>query len=223
MQKTTTSLKIKKGSTFLFIGDSITDCNRRDTFAPLGNGYPKIFNDILLGIAPEKRIKVINRGVVGHTTIHLKQKWSDDVIHLKPDYLSILIGINDLNRTITKEEWWQELNPEGTLKNYRFILNETKKKLNCKIIMLEPFLTVGKIQDSWRKKIIELLPEYRKVVSHVAKEFNIELIKLHDIFNNIAKYSSPETIVPDTIHPNETGHRIIAWEIMKIFMGNLNE
>ena len=34
---------ISDGDTILFIGDSITDCGRRDTHVPLGDGYASIF------------------------------------------------------------------------------------------------------------------------------------------------------------------------------------
>ena len=96
--------KLKKGDTILFIGDSITDCGRRAEFSPLGNGYVKLFADMMTVREPAKRLTVINKGIGGDTVVGLRDRWSDDVLRHKPNWLSIKIGINDLHRTLVNTD-----------------------------------------------------------------------------------------------------------------------
>jgi len=97
-------MKIENGSKLLFIGDSITDCGRARPVGEglhwnnLGNGYVSIVQAQILTKHPESRIIVINMGVGGDTVRHLKARWQTDVLDLKPDWLSIMIGINDVWR-----------------------------------------------------------------------------------------------------------------------------
>ena len=87
----------KNGETIVFIGDSITDCGRRDQFFPYGNGYAKMAIDLVTACYPEKSFTYFNRGIGGDTVEGLHNRWHDDLILLKPDWVSILIGINDLH------------------------------------------------------------------------------------------------------------------------------
>ncbi|HXK44868.1 MAG TPA: GDSL-type esterase/lipase family protein, partial [bacterium] len=111
------------------IGDSITDCGRRTEFAPIGNGYVKYFNDLLIAKYPERKITVINKGISGNTIIDLQNRWTDDVIYHKPDWLTILIGINDLHHVLRKSPDWQECVVEKFEERYSEILSRTKKEL----------------------------------------------------------------------------------------------
>jgi len=89
-------LAVKDGETIVFAGDSITDCGRRGEYAPLGNGYVHMFNCLILAKYPERRIRVVNVGIGGNTVLDLRNRWEDDVLSLEPDWVSVLIGINDL-------------------------------------------------------------------------------------------------------------------------------
>lgn len=121
---------IKENQKVVCIGDSITDCGRRAEFAPFGNGYVKYFNDMLIAGYPEKNITVINKGISGNTIIDLENRWEDDVIYHKPDWLTILIGINDLHHLLRKDMDWQECTDEKFAQRYQDILTRTKKGLN---------------------------------------------------------------------------------------------
>ena len=88
---------IQDGERMLFIGDSITDCGRRDRAVPLGDGYVSIFTELATARYPERNIDWVNMGIGGNRTTHLKERWQTDVIDQRPDRLSIKIGINDLN------------------------------------------------------------------------------------------------------------------------------
>ena len=99
------STKIKNGEKILFIGDSITDCGRLEENTPLGNGYVKMFSDIMTVREPEKEIQIVNRGISGQTISELKERWHDDVLNNSPDWLSIKIGINDVHRFLMEDAY----------------------------------------------------------------------------------------------------------------------
>ena len=91
------SMQIKNGQKVLFIGDSITDCGRRDAQRPLGAGYVKLFADMMIIRESAKRVEIINKGISGDNVVGLRNRWTDDVLRNRPDWLSIKIGINDLH------------------------------------------------------------------------------------------------------------------------------
>ena len=207
-------VQVGKKETFICIGDSITDCNRMDSHIPLGWGYVKMFNDMLLGLAPQKQIKVINKGLSGNTTLDLKQRWADDVLYHKPQWLSILIGINNVHRVKERIPIWKELAPDNYERDYRIILKETSK-LKCTIILMEPFYISVDKTDQWRGEILKDLQVYRRIVWKLSKEFKTRLIKLQDVFEKSMEYNNPETFAAEPVHPNLTGHQVIATELLK--------
>jgi len=90
----------KDGQTVVFIGDSITDCGRRGPDAPYGNGYVKLAVDLITAKYPERRITFLNEGIGGNTVEDLRNRWHDDVLRHRPDWVSVMVGINDLHRVL---------------------------------------------------------------------------------------------------------------------------
>ncbi|MCM8822343.1 MAG: SGNH/GDSL hydrolase family protein [Candidatus Omnitrophica bacterium] len=209
---------IREGQKVVCIGDSITDCGRRAEFAPLGNGYVKYFNDMIITRYPERRIAVVNKGISGNTIIDLQNRWEDDVIYHKPDWLTILIGINDLHHVLRKDPDCQECVAEKFEQRYIEILSKTKEKLNCGIVLLEPFYISVDNSNSWRKMVLEELKTYTEVVRKMAKKFNTGIIKLQEIFQKQLRYNDSETFCPEPVHPNTTGHIIIASHLFDAFL-----
>ena len=66
---------IQDGERMLFIGDSITDCGRRDRAVPLGDGYVSIFTELATARYPERKIEWTNKGIGGNRTTHLVERW----------------------------------------------------------------------------------------------------------------------------------------------------
>ncbi len=102
---------IQPKSKLVIIGDSVTDCGRErpvgEMLHPanptLGNGYVSLVDALLKARYPTHHIRVVNMGEGGNTVIDLKERWQRDVIDLKPDWLAICIGINDV--------WWKFMLP----------------------------------------------------------------------------------------------------------------
>lgn len=208
--------KIKNGQTILFIGDSITEMGRGDVERPLGNGYVKLFSDFLTVRRPGKKVNIINRGIGGNTVRDLQNRWSDDVLFYKPDWLSVKIGINDLHSFLTKTP--KSVSPEEFFTIYDDILSRTKKRLpQCKILLIDPFyISIEKSKSSFRKDVLDILGRYIETVHRMSRKYKTHLVKTHDIFQKLLKYNNTDTFCPEPIHPYLIGHIVIAEAVYKI-------
>ncbi len=187
----------------LFLGDSLTDAGRdyQDN-ASMGNGYAGMIAAWLTARYPHKQIRFLNRGVSGNRSVELRERWQRDCIDLQPDWVSILIGINDT--------WWfdRELRttPEVYENNYRTILQQTQA-LGAKIIMLEPFsLPISEERVALRD---DLNPKI-DIVRQLAREFAALYVPLDGAFAAAALHRPMEDWLPDGIHATPAGHALIA-------------
>ncbi len=185
-----------KNSVILFQGDSITDCERnREDLDSLGYGYVKMISEILSDRYSQKNIKIINRGISGDKIKDLLRRWDTDCLGLKPDILSILIGVNDT--LITSARQFEE--------EYRMLLTRTTKVLKSKIILCEPFLLLES-NSLYRK---DLSPKI-DIVHKLAEEYNTILVPLNTIFYESCSLHPMEDWAPDGVHPTPAGHDLIA-------------
>ena len=209
------AVKIKNGQTILFVGDSITDMGRRDIERPLGNGYVKLFSDFLTVRESGKKVSIINKGIGGNTVRDLQNRWSDDVLLYKPDWLSVKIGINDLHRFLNKTP--ESVSPEEFFTIYDNILSQTKKRLpKCKILLIDPFyISIERSKSSFRKEVLDFLGTYIETVHKMNRKYKTRLVKTHDIFQKLLKYNNADTFCPEPVHPHLTGHIVIAEAVYK--------
>ncbi|MDD5688133.1 MAG: SGNH/GDSL hydrolase family protein [Elusimicrobia bacterium] len=200
----------KENETILFQGDSITDCSRnKENGSSLGGGYAMFTSAWLMAKYPQYNLKFINRGISGHRTKDLVDRWDKDCIDLKPDWLSILIGINDTWRRYSEND---PTSAEQFEKEYRILLDNVLAKLSVKLIMCEPFvLHCTDDLKLWRE---DLNPKI-KIVRKLAKEYNAILIPLDKIFQKACKLQSPNYWAGDGVHPTLAGHALIAQSWMK--------
>jgi lysophospholipase L1-like esterase len=202
---------VKSGDTILFQGDSITDSGRKrdisaaNSDAALGRGYAWLAAARLLIGEPDKKLKIYNRGVSGNKVYQLAERWQKDCLDLKPDVLSILIGVND---------FWHKLkhNYEGTLEkyesDYKALAKQTKDALpHVKLVICEPFvLKVGNVDSSW-------FPEfnrYRDAAKRVADEAGAVFVPFQTMFDAAAKIAPPGLWAADGVHPTCDGASLMA-------------
>jgi lysophospholipase L1-like esterase len=210
---------LKDREKILFIGDSITDCGRRDTHRPLGCGYVQLFADMLSVREPEKKITIINTGIGGNTAEDLRSRWFDDALSYRPDWLSIKIGINDCHRWVTNSPELQS--PAKFAEIYDEILGLTVKKLpRTKILLIDPFyagLDEGNdMTGSYRGKVFKVFPEYLKTVGKMSRKYNTLHVLTHAIFLEHFKFRHPTVFFPnEPVHPNSAGHLLIAEAVFK--------
>jgi acyl-CoA thioesterase I len=182
----------------IFIGDSVTDCGRRDDEPDfLGDGYVRMIAERL----PDRR--VINVGINGNRVVDLRDRWHIDVTEQNPDVLSVLVGINDTWRRYDENDPTSAASFEA---DYRKILEQTVP-LAPKLILMEPFvLPVTEEQEHWH----EDLDEKRAVVARLASEFGAAFVPLQSLLSVAAQAYGAKAFAEDGVHPTELGHRLIA-------------
>lgn len=185
-----------KDAVILFQGDSVTDGNRGRSLDPNhihGHGYVYLIASFLGASFPEQNWTFLNRGVSGNTLVELAQRWDEETIALKPDVLSVMIGVNDLGRGTS---------PEDYEKRYDALLTATKEKLpNVRLILIEPL---------WRDGSSDECRQYREIVQKLAKKFGAIHVPLQADFDAIYDGApNPRYWVWDSVHPTTAGHWII--------------
>lgn len=204
---------VQDGQTLLFIGDSITDCGRRGTEAPLGNGYVRFVSEMATARYPDRMINIINKGIGGNRVTDLRERWHDDVLVHKPDWLSIKIGINDLHSHLRGAEGG--VSPELFEEKYDSILKETRQALGCPTLLISPFyISRSSAGQTTRRQVLDLLPRYIDVVYRMSKRYGARLVRTQDIFQRHLQYRDADTFCPEPVHPHHAGHMIIAEAVM---------
>src|SRR5205085_5916952 len=121
----------------LFIGDSITDCSRRECPEQIDNGYVRLVRDTLCATTPADAPIVLNRGISGNKIPDLQKRWQRDVLDLSPDVLSIYIGVNDVWHGLSDSR--NGCSIDAYVAGYRDVLNRTRASLPvCELILCEP-------------------------------------------------------------------------------------
>jgi len=208
------SLALKSGERFLFMGDSITDCGRREDPRGWGNGYAAILPGLVYAEDAELDIEYLNRGINGNTTVELEKRWDEDCLSLNPDWLSVLIGINDCHRYLFDDR--QETGPEPYAQRLESLLQRATDATGCSLILLEPFYwMVPPGTDERQRRVWALLPEYIAAVHRLAEQFQARLVRLHEIGQQVLQGHSPEVLSPEPVHPNITGHGLIASALLE--------
>jgi len=201
------------GQTVLFQGDSITDCGRnRDDDGSLGNGYPQKIVDIYKNLFPENKVKFVNRAISGNRTGDLLARYEKDFRDVKPDFISILIGINDVWRKFDSND---PTSSEQFRENYGTLLSLIKRDCpNAKIMIIEPFV-LDTLKD--RRLWFETFDQIVRVVRDLALEYADYYLPLDGILHGYLKkgYTKAD-LLDDGVHPTQTGHGIIAYEYMKL-------
>jgi len=204
--------RISDGSVVLFQGDSITDAGRdrkrednANDVRALGSGYVHFIAAYLLAERADANLKIYNRGISGHKVFQLAERWDKDCIVLKPNVVSILIGVNDI---------WHKLNGQydGTIevyeRDYRALLERTQRELpDVKLVICEPFvLRCGAVNEKW-------FPEFdgfRAAAKRVATEFGAIFVPFQSAFDEAVKKAPPAHWAGDGVHPTMAGAYLMA-------------
>ncbi len=200
------NLVIEPGARVLFQGDSITDAGRnREDPASMGFGYANFASAWISAKYPDYNIEFVNRGIGGNTVIDLESRWEPDCIEVGPDWLSVLIGINDCGREINGAEGHTAENYEAT---YRRLLDRVRFETEAKLIIMEPFLLPCRDDARvWREKLWDRIQSARDL----ALDFSAIYVPLDGLFAAAATRREPVFwTLPDGVHPTQAGHALIA-------------
>lgn len=205
----------------LFQGDSITDAYRdREHLDNLGIGYPTLVK-AELGFENPEKFDFQNRGISRNRIVDVYARIKLDIINLKPDYLSILIGVNDVWHELSRQNG---VDAEKFEKIYCMMLDEIYGALpNIKIMILEPFVLEGyatcnteEEPDKWNIFNTEVRKRAQKARS-VAQKYNIPFISLQDKFDSVSEKTENSYWLADGVHPTAAGHELIKREWIKHF------
>ncbi|MBX3115092.1 MAG: SGNH/GDSL hydrolase family protein [Fimbriimonadaceae bacterium] len=206
---------IAPGSSLLFIGDSITDCGRArpvgESSGGLGNGYVSLVDAYLKAKRPSSRIRIQNMGVSGDTVRHLANRWETDVMDQEPDWVCIMIGVNDVWRQLDR---YLEVEQHVRLPEYRSTLaNLVERTLEqSKVVLMTPFIVEPNIEDPMRS----LLDDYGASVQEIANAHNTEFIDTQAIFDEMTVSIPAMALCSDRIHVNTSGHMALALAFLEI-------
>ena len=205
----------------LFQGDSITDCGRdREKALHNGRGYAHLTEAELTFLEPGI-YTCYNRGISGNRVVDLYARIKKDMINLRPDYMSILIGINDV---------WHEYGSHNGVDAEKFemvyglMIEELQKALpELKLMLLEPFVLPGSATESneehpdrWEYFVTEC-DKRAAAVRRLAEKYGLVFVPLQALFTK-ANEQHPGLWLKDGVHPTPAGHRLIQNEWMKGFM-----
>ena len=201
-------MKLPANSTLLFIGDSITDCGRTRPVGQLdglGDGYVSLVDASLETAHPDIPIQVMNTGIGGNRVTDLQGRWQTDGLDLKPNWLSVMIGINDV---------WRQFDSPGamaqvSLDDFRQILDSLLTKTRSDLdglILMTPYCIESLRDDPMRS----MMDTYSHAVRELAEKHNAIFVDTQAAFDNYLAHRTSSSLAGDRIHPNRTGHMIIA-------------
>ena len=204
-------MTLKPRMTILFQGDSVTDAGRRTDSICLGSGYVKFVVNILKAKYPDYELKFVNRGISGNRSISLVERWQADCIDLKPDIVTILIGVNDTWRNFDRDLY---TSPEEYYANMEKLVSDTQSA-GAQVILLEPFIMrtghPAKNWYAWSSDIDAKIVRLREI----ARKYNTGYIPLMSLFAMETLTADPEKYTADGVHPNTEGHRYIASRVIE--------
>ncbi len=194
----------------------MTDCGRSQPIGEglgdaLGRGYVSLVDALLCAARPDLRIRVVNVGTSGNTVRDLKSRWQRDVLDLRPDWLSVMIGINDVWRQFDmprKPEAGVAPNVyEATL---REIISEVRPRLKG-LILMTPFYIEPNTSDTMRAR----MDEYGDAVRRIALEQDAIFVDTQSAFAGVLEHYHSSAIAWDRVHPNHIGHMVLARAFLK--------
>lgn len=198
---------LRKDSRILFQGDSITDGNRGRSLDPnhiLGHGYAFIIAAKYGAAFPELNLTFLNRGVSGNTVEDLAKRWQTDTLVLKPDIVSILIGVNDSSRSVPYDQYE---------KAYDRLLAETRATIpNVRLVLCAPFiLPVSKAAENYDTRSADI-KRRQEIVAKLAAKYQAALVRYQPVFDAACQKGPADHWIWDGIHPTYSGHQLMADE-----------
>lgn len=200
-------------SRIVFAGDSVTDSGRDYSAIPggwgFGNGYVNHIHNLLCATYPQLSLITINKGVSGDDIQLLSERWEEDIEKVHPDYISIMVGVNDV---LPRFDWPYREKTKSDLEEFAAIYNNLLKKSRKDLPDLKGFIIMGPaIFEPWEQEPFRLkLSQYAHVCKQLARRYSALYVDTQTAIDTYLKRQHPYTASPDRIHPTERGAMIIA-------------
>ncbi|MGC4807475.1 SGNH/GDSL hydrolase family protein [Micromonospora sp. DT233] len=194
------------GQRIVFIGDSITDCGRTGPAAPYGDGYVSLLRAFVDARHPERELTWVNRGISGNTVRDLAARWDADAIDERPDWLSVMIGINDIWRAFVPGREAEAVPIDEYERTLRALLRRAVDATGCRLVLADPFLIEADVDEPQRAQT----DRYAAVVAAVAKDFEAVHVPTQAAYDRVLRHSPSSRWADDRVHPGLPGHAVIA-------------
>lgn len=205
-------MRLQPGSKLVMIGDSITDAGRARPVgeglseAALGRGYVANVAGLLGAVYPQHNIRVVNMGAGGNTVRDLKARWQTDVLDLAPDWLSIMIGTNDVWRQFDSPlQRHGHVYPEEYAATLENLVTHTLPHVKG-LVLMTPFYIEPNREDAMRAQ----MDRYGAIVRDIAARHDTLFVDTQAAFDTVLQTVYPATLAWDRVHPNHVGHTLIA-------------
>ena len=197
--------------TLLFVGASVTDCGRErpggeGSSGALGSGYVSLVDSLIAAAYPAHGLRVLNRGVSGNTTRDLTTRWQADVLDAKPEWVSVLLPTNDVGRQFDKP---RQTETHVLPKEYEANLDamaQTRPAFSGGLIFMAPFY----LEPNPNEPMRAMMDAYGAMVRRVAAQHDLLFVDTQAAFAPLLSHNHPSAIASDRVHPNQTGHVVIA-------------
>ena len=148
----------------------------------------------------------MNRGISGNRVTDLQARWKTDTLELKPDVLSILIGIND----------WGLSGGKVPLDQYEQIYDQlltdtVAANPGVKLVLGEPFFLAA----DGPKPLDEDLRKRQAIVAKLAEKHHAVPVKFQKVFDDACRRAPARYWIWDGVHPTYAGHQLMADEWVK--------
>ncbi len=204
-------LLLPPGCKLVMIGDSITDCERarpigEGLFNALGRGYVSLVDALLQATEPRRRIRVVNMGTSGNTVRDLEARWQTDVLALEPDWLSIMIGINDVWRQFDSP-WQVEQHVllDEYVQTLERLVAQTRPRLQG-LVLMTPYVLEPNRADAMRSQ----MDAYGDALRVIARAHDAVLVDTQAALEAVMAEIHPTGLAWDRIHPTTVGHMALA-------------
>jgi lysophospholipase L1-like esterase len=195
----------------LFIGDSITDCERarpvgEGLFGAIGKSYVGLLEGLLGAAYPAHALRLVNMGISGNTVLDLQARWQQDVLDLRPDWVAVMIGVNDVWRQFDCPRQTEiHVSPETYANTLDALVSQTLPRVQG-MFLLAPFYLEPHRGDAMRAR----MDVYGGLMRQVAARHGVRFIDTQAAFDPVLEHMHPNAIAWDRVHPNIIGHAVIA-------------
>lgn len=202
---------IQNGERIVFTGDSVTDFDRKRPVGEglgegVGTGYVRLIHTLVNTMHPEEVLRISNTGVSGNNILDLEARFQEDVLDLNPDWVSVLIGINDVWRRFDEPDIYEKhISPQKYEEVYQSLIERTLPHVKGMILMTPYFM-----EPNRRDPMRQAMDEMGAVVKKLAGAYALPCVDTQQVFDEYFRYRHPDYIAWDRVHPNQVGAMLIA-------------
>jgi endoglucanase len=211
-------MPFQKGDTVCIIGDSITH----------GGKYPSFLYLYYVTRFPDQPIKMFNCGISGDSAGGAVRRLEWDILIHKPTAATVLLGMNDVGRTLygrNKTDEKSKKAQESAIRAYAANMTklmEALAKAKVRTTVLTPTI-YEQNADTGTENLFgcdEGLFNCGLAAAKIAQRFRFPTIDVHDAMDTVNTQQQRRdrkfTVVgKDRVHPGEPGHLVVAHAILK--------